>query len=165
MTKTRSHLKALFPGSFDPFTLGHLDVVEQALEIFDQITIGIGKSSSKMALFTIDERVDVLKAIFVSEPRIEIATFQGLAVKFANEIGAKALVRGLRTESDFSYEMPMAMTNRKLDDSLQTVFFPTKTDFAYVSSSLVKEVFLNQGDVSPFVPQSVLDLLKKKFNR
>jgi len=163
-TQQRSRL-ALFPGSFDPFTLGHLDVVEQALEIFDHILIGIGKSSSKTALFTLEERVQTLQNIFASEQRIKITTFQGLAVKFAKQQNAMALVRGLRTESDFAYEMPMAMTNRKLDASLQTVFFPTKTDFAYVSSSLVKEVFVNEGDISSFVPQAVLDLLKKKFGR
>lgn len=166
MTEIQARTRlALFPGSFDPFTLGHLDVVEQALEVFDHIIIGIGKSSSKTALFTLEERVEALKAIFSGQPRISIAAFSGLAVKFAREQGAMALVRGLRTEADFAYEMPMAMTNRKLDSGLQTVFFPTKTDFAYVSSSLVKEVFVNQGDVSSFVPPAVLQLLKKKFGR
>lgn len=163
--KPSKHRLALFPGSFDPFTLGHLDVVEQSLEIFDEILIGIGISISKTALFSFDERVDTIRKIFASEKRISVDTFSGLAVQFAHDRGAVALIRGLRTEADFAYEMPMAMTNRKLDGSMQTVFFPTKTDFAYVSSSLVKEVFVNQGDVSSFVPQPVLDLLKKKFGR
>jgi pantetheine-phosphate adenylyltransferase len=157
--------RALFPGSFDPFTRGHVDVVDQALDIFDHITIGIGKSSSKVSLFSVEERVQAIRDIYQDEPRIGVDTFTGLSVRYAKEIGAAALIRGLRTESDFAYEMPMAMTNRKLDESLQTVFFPTKTDFAYVSSSLVKEVFINGGDVSSFVPAAVLKLLQKKFQK
>lgn len=155
---------ALFAGSFDPFTLGHLDVARQALEIFDEIIIGIGVSSTKKPLFSIEERCQVIKSIFADDSRVRVEAFDGLSVTFAKTHQAIALVRGLRTETDFSYEMPMAMTNRKLDASLPTVFLPTKTDFAYISSSIVREVFLHHGDVSPFVPTEVLTLLKAKLS-
>ena len=153
---------ALFAGSFDPFTLGHLDVARQALEIFDHLIIGIGVSSTKKILFSVEERCQVIRSIFSTESRVQVEAFDGLSVSFAKSHRAMALVRGLRTETDFSYEMPMAMTNRKLDPSLPTVFLPTKTDYAYISSSIVREVFLHQGDVSPFVPAQVLDLLQSK---
>lgn len=156
---------ACFPGSFDPFTLGHLDVVEQALDVFDKVVIAIGKSSAKTSLFTFDERMESIQSLFPSNDRVDVQAFQGLAVDFAQSIGACALIRGLRNESDFAYEMPMAMTNRSLNSRLKTVFFLTKTDFAYISSSLVKEVFTNHGDVSGFVPQEILSRLQKKYER
>ncbi len=156
---------ACFPGSFDPFTLGHLDVVEQALDVFDEVVIAIGKSGAKTSLFSFDERIESIQSLFPAKGRVQVQAFQGLAVDFAESIGACALIRGLRNESDFAYEMPMAMTNRSLNSRLKTVFFLTKTDFAYISSSLVKEVFTNHGDVSGFVPQKILTRLQKKYNR
>lgn len=154
---------ACFPGSFDPFTYGHMDVVEQALELFDEVVIGIGKSSSKVSLLTVEERTSSIEALFESDERVKVLSFQGLAVDFAQRIAAVALIRGLRNESDFAYEMPMAMTNRKLNQNLRTVFFLTKTDFAYVSSSLVKELFANNADVSQFVPPAILKQLCLKM--
>lgn len=166
MTKNKQVKKlACFPGSFDPFTLGHLDVVEQALEVFDQVVIAIGKSSAKTSLFSFDERIESIESLFTANDRVDVRAFQGLAVDFAESIGACVLIRGLRNESDFAYEMPMAMTNRSLNAKLKTIFFLTKTDFAYISSSLVKEVFTNNGDVSNFVPPEILKRLQKKYNR
>lgn len=156
---------AFFPGSFDPFTYGHMDVVEQALELFDKVIVGIGVSSAKVSLLTVDERAQAIKDLYIDNSQVQVEPFEGLAVDFARKIGATVLVRGLRNESDFAYEMPMAMTNRKLNNGLHTVFFLTKTDFAYVSSSLVKELYVNHADVSQFVPPEVLAQLKKKFGR
>ena len=150
---------AVFAGSFDPFTLGHLDIVQQALNIFDRIIIGVGVSGSKTPLLEANDRVDLIRQLFSSEDKVEVENFEGLVVDFAKKKKADCLLRGLRTEADFSYEMPMAMTNHKIAPEIQTVFLPTKSQFAYVSSSLVKELFFHGGDISSFVPQTVIERL------
>ena len=154
--------KAIFAGSFDPFTLGHNDIVAQAAEVFDHLIIAVGKSGSKTPLFSAEERVEIIQDLFKGQKNIEVKSFDGLVVNFARNEGAHCLVRGLRTEADFSYEMPMAMTNHKIAPEVKTVFFPTKSQFAYVSSSLVKELCLHGGDVEPFVPGGVLKRLSQK---
>lgn len=153
---------AIFPGSFDPFTKGHEDIIHQALGIFAKVIIGIGYNPGKSTLFSVDERLTMIRQVFEGTPEVEVAAFRGLVVDYARQRQAHALIRGLRTEADFSYEMPMAMTNRRLAPELQTVFLPTSQEFAYVSSSLVREVGLNGGDVSAFVPEIVKDWVLKK---
>ncbi|SME97116.1 pantetheine-phosphate adenylyltransferase [Pseudobacteriovorax antillogorgiicola] len=153
---------AVFAGSFDPFTLGHEDIVEQALHVFDRLVIGVGQSSSKRPLFSDEERVEIIQDIYKDRPEISVKAFAGLVVDFARKENATCLVRGLRTEADFSYEMPMAMTNHKISPEIQTVFFPTKSQFAYVSSSLVKELSVHGGDVSSFVPPMVVARMSQK---
>lgn len=154
---------ALFPGSFDPLTHGHREVVNAALDVFDKVVIGIGISASKKFLFSVDERLAMTKAVFVGNERVDVASFQGLAVDYAKQINAVALIRGLRTESDFAYEMPMALINKKLNRDLQTVFFPTASDLAYVSSSVVKEIAQYGGDIHQFVPDPVWKALRNKL--
>lgn len=164
MTKTAHREIGLFPGSFDPFTKGHEDIVGQSLGIFKKVIIAIGVNPGKSTLFSVDERIAMIREVFAKEAAVEVVSFAGLVVNYAHERGAHALIRGLRTEADFSYEMPMAMTNRRLAPDLQTVFLPTNMEFAYVSSSLVREVGLNGGDISGFVPAAVKRWVDRKFN-
>lgn len=151
---------AVFPGSFDPFTCGHEDIVRQALPLFDQIVIGIGVSSSKTPLMRPEDRRLVIDKLFAKDPRVTVEFFEGLTVNFAEKMQAKWILRGLRTEADFSYEMPMAETNRKLNSEVQTVFLPSAAKHTYVSSSLVKELFRHKGAIDGFVPDTVADWLK-----
>ena len=162
LKKAKIMKTAIFAGSFDPFTNGHLDIAQQASKVFDKIIIGVGISGGKNPLFSPEERVEVIAEIFKDMPEVEVKAFSGLVVDFAKKCNAGTLVRGLRTESDFSYEMPMAMTNQKIAPEIQTVFFPTKSQFAYVSSSLVKELRIHGGDVTAFVPPTILQSLEAK---
>ncbi|NRA66411.1 MAG: pantetheine-phosphate adenylyltransferase [Pseudobacteriovorax sp.] len=154
---------AIFPGSFDPLTFGHMDIVKQSLPLFDKIVIGIGISSSKAPLLSAEERKAIIEQEFAEDPKVEVDFFNGLTVTFAKDVGAKWMIRGLRTEADFSYEMPMAETNRSLGPEIQTVFIPCSVAHMYISSSLVKEVFRHKGEISRFVPPSVLQSLTSKI--
>ncbi|MBC7530630.1 MAG: pantetheine-phosphate adenylyltransferase [Oligoflexus sp.] len=151
---------AIFPGSFDPFTTGHQQIVEQALGLFDKIIIGIGLSLSKAALMSMDDRISALQKTFAHESRIEARAFSGLAVAFARKHNARFIVRGLRSSSDFDYELPMAHTNNVLAPEIQTLFFATAADRSFISSTLVREVVKNGGDYSAFVPTAFLESLK-----
>lgn len=155
--------KAVFPGSFDPFTKGHMDIVERAGKLFDKVVIAAGRSFNKNCLFEDEEKLAIIKSIYQDNPKVEVVSFDGLVVDFARSIGAGFLVRGLRTEADFSYEMPMAITNQKINPDIQTIFLPTNLQFAYVSSSIVKELCHHGADVSAFVPAEVLVELNSKF--
>lgn len=151
---------AIFPGSFDPFTVGHEQVVSQALDLFDKVIIAVGQSLSKSALMSMEERLSALRQTFAHEPRIEAMSFQGLAVEFARKHKARYIVRGLRSSSDFDYELPMAHTNHALAPEVRTLFFATAADRSFISSSLVREVVKNGGDYSAFVPTAFLESLK-----
>ncbi len=155
---------AIFPGSFDPFTIGHEQVVEQALHLFDRIIIAIGQSSSKNALLSTEERLAAIAETFAAEPRIETAAFSGLVVDFARTRAASFLIRGLRSESDLAYEMPMAHTNRCMAPGIHTVFFPTAAEKSFISSTLVREIARNGGDFTHFVPESFIRRLKRSFS-
>ena len=152
----------VFAGSFDPFTKGHLDIVNQAKSIFDRIIIGIGISGTKKNLFEFSERKEMIEQIFKDDDSVQVDFFSGLVVDFAKKHNAHALVRGLRTETDFSYELPMALTNKKLMPGLETVFFPTASEYAFVSSSIVRELWYHKGDTSDFVTEEVERYLSKK---
>lgn len=151
---------AIFPGSFDPFTIGHEQIVQQALGLFDKIIIGVGQSLSKAALMSVDDRISALQKTFAHEARIQAVSFQGLAVAFAAKHNARFIVRGLRSSSDFDYELPMAHTNNTLAPEIQTLFFATAADRSFISSTLVREVVKNGGDFSAFVPTAFLESLK-----
>ena len=154
----------IFPGTFDPFTNGHKELVDEALKLFDRIIIAVGHGATKpRTLFSIEERLSMIREVFPENPRIEVLPFEGLIVHFATAKGATALIRGLRTESDFAYEMPMAITNKRLNDDMLTVFFPTSLKSHYISSSLIREVAMHHTDVSAFVPPAVFKILKSKF--
>lgn len=154
---------AVYAGSFDPVTLGHVDVISRAVKLFDRLVIAIGRNQSKPPLFTIDERIKMISDVCKKWPNVEILSFNGLAVDFAKSVNAVALVRGLRTEVDFVYEMQMALMNRHLSAPLETIFIPTAQEYGHVSSSLVREVASLGGDVSSLVPPSVAKKISDKF--
>lgn len=152
---------ALYAGSFDPFTLGHADIIDRALEFFDEVTIVIAVSPSKKPLLTKDQRKEMLEELFQDNPKIKVDSWDGLIVDFAKEKNIDAMVRGLRPIGDFDLEFQMASMNKKLNPKLETIFLMTGDNLYYVSSSIVKEVYNHGGDVSNFVPQKVLDYLNK----
>jgi len=154
---------ALYPGSFDPVTYGHLDIIRRSSRLFDELVIGVLTNKTKTPLFSAKERVTMLKEVTKDLPNVRILTFEGLTVDFAHRIGATAMVRGLRAISDFDYELQMAQTNHKLDQTIETIFLTTGLEFAYLSSTTVKEVASFGGDVSRFVPPAVAEMLHKMY--
>jgi pantetheine-phosphate adenylyltransferase len=154
---------AIYPGSFDPMTNGHLDVIQRSLAMFDKLVIAVASNVRKQALFTVDERIALLREVIGDESRVEIDTFEGLLVHYAQRKGATALVRGLRAVADFEYEFEMASMNRRLAPSVETVFLMTDEKYFYVSSHLVKEVATLGGDIDSFVPKAVASKLKARL--
>ena len=148
---------AICPGSFDPVTLGHIDIITRASKLFDRVIVAVLVNVEKQPWFTIDERMDLLRKATKGIDNIEIAGFDGLLVEFAAQNNASAIVKGLRAVSDFEYEFQMALTNRKLAPDVETMFLTTSTEHMYLSSSIVKQVGLWGGDISPFVPDCVHD--------
>lgn len=146
---------ALFPGSFDPITLGHVDIIERALPLFDKIIIAVGTNSAKKYMFTLEQRLTWIKEAFKDEPKIQVVTYTGLTVDFAQSSGADFLLRGLRNPADFEFEKAIAQANRQLVHNLETVFLLTSARYAYISSSIVREVYLHGGNFAEFVPASV----------
>ena len=160
-------VKAIYPGTFDPLTNGHLDLIERGSRIVDELVVAILRNSDKGApLFTVDERMEMIaEAIAASGlQNVSVTTFNGLLVDFARAQGAKAVLRGIRAISDYEYEFPMAMMNRKLDPTLETLFMMPTEQYTYVSSRLIKGVFNLGGDVSALVPHLVMQRLKAKGN-
>lgn len=152
---------ALYAGTFDPFTNGHLDIVQRATKLFDKVTVVVAVSPTKKPTLTQERRVELLKEIFKAEPKVDIVSWGGLIVEFARQHNIGYIVRGLRPTGDFEIEFQMAAMNRKLNDKLDTVFLTTSDKLYYVSSTLVKEVWQHGGDISPFVPPLILEELKK----
>ena len=148
---------AICPGSFDPVTLGHIDIIKRASKLFDRVIVAVLVNVEKQPWFTIDERMDLLRKATKGIDNIEIAGFDGLLVEFAAQNNASAIVKGLRAVSDFEYEFQMALTNRKLAPDVETMFLTTSTEHMYLSSSIVKQAGLWGGDISPFVPDCVHD--------
>ena len=155
--------KAIYPGSFDPITNGHIDIVLRAQSIFDEVVVAILKNPDKDSLFTVRERIDMLKEIFKENGRVTIRAFDGLLVNFARQINANAIVRGLRAISDFEYEFQMALMNRKLSPEIETVFMTPREEYTYLSSGLVKEIASHGGDIHEFVPEIVEKRLRNKL--
>ncbi len=153
---------AVFVGSFDPFTVGHKDIVERALTIFGKVLIGIGQSASKQNIFSSAERQSMIEEVFCGVGQIEVKTFRGLATQFAKDHGGSVLIRGVRASGDFSYEITMALTNDTLCPSIPTIFLPAKAHLQHISSSLVREVAAAGGDISDFVPAAVKNWVTKK---
>ncbi|CAI8159040.1 MAG: Phosphopantetheine adenylyltransferase [Bacteroidota bacterium] len=146
--------RALFPGSFDPFTVGHLDIVERGIKIFDEIVVGIGINSEKKYMFSLDERLAFIKACFEHEPRIRVEPYEGLTVKFCREIEADFILRGVRNNGDFEFEKAIARTNRHMSE-IETVFLLTSAETSYISSSIVREIIRNNGEYSTFIPPQI----------
>ncbi|MFN8647405.1 MAG: pantetheine-phosphate adenylyltransferase [Gemmatimonadales bacterium] len=156
---------AVYPGSFDPPTRGHTDLVTRSLALADRVIVAIARNSTKQPLFTVEERLEMLRAVVGDEPRVSFATFEGLLVDFARDAGATLIIRGLRAVSDFEYEFQMAMMNRHLLPGLETVFLVPPEDATYLSSSLVREVARYGGDVSTLVHPAVDAALRRRFGR
>jgi pantetheine-phosphate adenylyltransferase len=161
----KSNQHALYPGSFDPITVGHVDIVRRGLAVFDHITIAVARNIKKSPTFSFDERVSMIRETFSDEPRIEVVPLaEGLLVDFAKSIGVRNVLRGLRAMSDFEYEFQMASMNRRLTEEVDFVFLMTSEEHFFVSSSLIRDVAMNGGDVTEFVPKCVHDRLLQKFN-
>ena len=153
------------PGSFDPVTLGHLDVITRASKLFDRVIVGVLVNSSKKPIFSIDERIELLKEVTEHLNNVEIVGFNGLLAQYCEEHGVDAIVKGLRAVTDFEYEFQMALTNRKLYPGAETVFLTTTAEHMYLSSSLVKQVAGLGGDISEFVPACIVPDIMKKIGR
>ncbi|MCC5918638.1 MAG: pantetheine-phosphate adenylyltransferase [Cryomorphaceae bacterium] len=149
---------AVFPGSFDPITLGHFDIVSRALPLFDKIIIAIGQNAAKNYMFTLEERMGFIKTIFANTPKIEVHTYSGLTVNFCKEVGAQFLLRGLRNPADFEFEKAIAQANRQMEKDIETVFLLTTARYSYISSSIVRDIIRHGGDYSGLVPEGM------KFN-
>ena len=156
---------AICPGSFDPVTLGHLDIIKRASKLFDKVIVAVLLNMDKKTWFTIGERIDLLKKATADMPNVEIAGFEGLLVDFAKQKKACAIVKGLRAVSDFEYEFQMALTNMKLDDNVETMFLTTNPENMFLSSSIVKQVGLLGGDIKPFVPECVHDEIVSRIKQ
>ena len=162
----RSNMKrAIYPGSFDPVTFGHLDVIKRALKLFDEVIVAVAFNDQKQGLFTVDERVALLELATREMANVRVAQFSGLLVNFAREQQAAALIRGLRAISDFEFEFQMALMNRKLEKSIETLFLMPKEEYTYLSSRIVKEIARLGGDVTSFVPTNVQKALKAKLSK
>ena len=154
---------AIYPGSFDPITYGHIDIIERSLEIFDKVIIAIADNMEKRALFSIEERLQMAKNIFKDSPNVIVDSFKGLLVDYVAKTNAKVILRGLRATSDFEYEFQMASMNRSLNTHLDTLFMMTSKDYFFVSSRTIKEVAKLGGGVEGLVPDLVVRRLKEKF--
>lgn len=157
--------RAVYPGSFDPVTKGHLDIIERAAAIVDELIVGVLNNNEKTPLFSVEERVKMLKDVTVHIPNVRIESFSGLSVEFVKKCGAAFLVRGLRAVTDFEYELQMAQTNRSIDREVDTLFFTTELKYAYISSTIVKEVAYYGGDISGFVPPQVVQCVCEKISQ
>ena len=156
--------RAIYPGSFDPVTLGHIDIIHRARQLFDSVIVAVAQNEAKHALFTADERIAMIEDAIRRAPGITVKKLDGLLVDFARAEDALVVIRGLRAVSDFEFEFQMALMNRRLEPRLETIFLTPKEDYTFLSSRIVKEVGRLGGDVTPFVPDSVALRLKRKFS-
>jgi pantetheine-phosphate adenylyltransferase len=158
--------RAIYPGSFDPITNGHLDVIQRASSLFDELIVAVALNDQKhkSTLFNLEERFTILQEVCRETPNVRIAKLEGLLVNFARQNGASAIVRGLRAVSDFEFEFQMALMNRKMEPTIETIFLMPKEDYTYLSSRIVKEIARLGGDVSAFVPGCVLSALFRRFS-
>ena len=156
--------KAVYPGSFDPVTLGHLDIIRRTSEMFDRVIIGVLNNKSKSPLFSVEERVNMLKEVTADLPNVEVQSFAGLLIDFVRQNDARVIVRGLRAITDFEYELQMAQTNRVIAPEIDTVFLTTNLKYSYLSSSIVKEIAEFDGDITEFLPPVVVKRVHDKLS-
>lgn len=154
---------AIYPGSFDPCTNGHLDIIERSSKIFEKVIVAVLLNSSKTPTFTVEERIDLLKTATEHITNVEVVSFNGLLAQFAQDRNAKVIIKGLRAVSDFEYEFQMSLTNTKLNPNVETLFMTTKSENMYLSSSIVREVARYGGDISDMVPKVITEKIYKKF--
>jgi len=150
---------ALFPGSFDPVTKAHVDILKRSLPLFDKVIIGIGLNSTKAPYLGIDIRKAMLRAVFANEPKVEVQTYEGLTVEFCKKINATYMIRGIRTVSDFEYEKAIAQMNHALVPEIESIFIVSKPGYSSISSTIVRDIMRNNGDVRQFIPQEAFDLI------
>lgn len=151
----------LFPGTFDPLTLGHVDIIDRAIPLFDKIIVGIGVNTSKAPMFSADQRREWIKQIYLNEPRVESAVYEGLTIDFCKKIDATFILRGIRYVSDFEYEKTIADANRTMDKTIETIFLTGEPKYTSVASTIVRDIIRNGGNASPFLPDIVFQSLKK----
>jgi pantetheine-phosphate adenylyltransferase len=156
---------AIYAGSFDPPTNGHLDLVDRASKLFPRVVVALGQHPTRSPLFTVEERVALLEKVCSPLPNVEVALFDGLLVDYARKIGARIIVRGLRAATDFEYELQIAHANADLAPEVDTVFLPTRTNYGFISASLVREIASHGGDVSRYAPTAVCEALAEKYGR
>jgi len=156
---------AVYPGSFDPVTLGHLDIIQRAAKIADRLMVAVLKNPSKASFFSVEERLDMLREVCRHMPNVEVAAFDGLLISFAQNLGANAIIRGLRAVTDFEYEFQMALANRMLDENIETLFRSTNAQYSYLSSSVVKEIARLGGDVGIMLPKYAHTKLLQKIGK
>ena len=156
--------RAIYPGSFDPLTLGHMDIIKRASGIVDELVVGVLHNSAKNSLFSLEERVSMIKEMTKDMPNVSVTSFDGLLVEHMKEIDATIIVRGLRAVTDFEFELQMAQTNRVLAPDVDTVFLTTSLEYAYLSSTIMKEVAGYDGDLSKFAPPEITEAVKKKMH-
>jgi pantetheine-phosphate adenylyltransferase len=158
----KSHI-AVYPGSFDPITYGHLDIIERGLEVFDELIVAIARNSGKQSLFTIEERIAMIQRVVGDNPRVRVGTFDGLLVDYVVNNNARVILRGLRAVSDFEYEFQIAQMNHTVNREVETLFMMTSVPYGYLSSSIVKEVASLHGPIDTFVPPPIREALEAKF--
>jgi pantetheine-phosphate adenylyltransferase len=151
----------LFPGTFDPVTLGHVDIIKRAIPLFDKIIVAVGINSSKMPMFSPEQRMQWIEEIFRAEPSIEGAVYEGLTIDFCNKVGARFILRGIRYVSDFEYEKTIADANRTMDPNIETIFLTGEPKYTSVASTIVRDIIKNGGDASPFLPDAVVRSIRK----
>ena len=156
---------AVFPGSFDPITNGHCDIIARALPLFDKIIIAIGRNSDKRYMFSLEERKEFIRSTYAHEPKIEVMDYEGMTVDFCRSVGATFMLRGLRNPADFEFEKAIAQTNRRLSPDVETVFLLTSSGYSFISSSIVREILSYKGDVSELTPSAVHSYIEKKINK
>ena len=154
---------AIYPGSFDPVTLGHLDIIRRSSRLVDHLIVGVLNNNAKMPLFSVEERVKMLEEVTKDFPNVKIIPFEGLLVEFAKQMDAKVIVRGLRAITDFEYELQMSQTNHKIEPEIETLFLTTSLEFSFLSSTTVKEVASFGGDITQFVPEVIVKKIKEKM--
>lgn len=154
---------AVFPGSFDPITLGHIDLVRRSLPLFDKIIVGVGVNTQKKTLFSLEQRLEWLNKEFIDEDKVEVDYFEGLTVNFCKSLNANFLIRGLRNASDFDYEKTISQLNTIIGDGLETVFLISKPAYSHISSTIVREIIKGKGDISSFVPVHISDEIKETY--
>jgi pantetheine-phosphate adenylyltransferase len=155
----------LFPGTFDPVTLGHLDIINRALPLFDKLIIGIGRNANKVPMFSEEQRLQWIREIYKGNPKVEAVVYEGLTVQCCKEVGASFILRGIRYVNDFEYEKAIADMNRSLDGHVETIFLTCLPQFTSVASTLVRDVLRNGGEVSQFLPAVVNDFIKKSYKK
>lgn len=158
-------LRAVYPGSFDPVTFGHLDIITRSARLVDELIVGVLVNNAKSPLFSVEERVKILEKTVENLPNVKVIPFEGLLVEFVRKMKAQMVVRGLRAITDFEYELQMAQTNHKLEPEVETIFLTTSLDYSYLSSSTVKEVAAFGGDISQFVPDIVIERMQEKMDK